>query len=32
MQTLDQNLKTLLASGIVAKDEAQRKAANPEAL
>ncbi|MBT8435852.1 MAG: Flp pilus assembly complex ATPase component TadA, partial [Gammaproteobacteria bacterium] len=32
MQTLDQNLKTLLASGIVAKDEAHRKAANPEAL
>ncbi len=32
MQTLDQNLKTLLASGIVAKDEAQRKAANPDAL
>ncbi|MDH3630951.1 MAG: type IV pilus twitching motility protein PilT [Gammaproteobacteria bacterium] len=32
MQTLDQNLKTLLASGVVAKDEAQRKAANPEAL
>ena len=32
MQTLDQNLKTLLGSGIVSKDEAQRKAANPEAL
>jgi len=32
MQTLDQNLKTLLASGVVAKDEAQRKAANPDAL
>ena len=32
MQTLDQNLKTLLAQGVVAKDEAQRKAANPEAL
>ena len=32
MQTLDQNLKSLLASGIVAKDEAQRKAANPDAL
>ena len=32
MQTLDQNLKALLASGVVAKDEAQRKAANPEAL
>ena len=32
MQTLDQNLKALLASGVVAKDEAQRKAANPDAL
>ena len=32
MQTLDQNLKGLLAQGIVAKEEAQRKAANPEAL
>ena len=32
MQTLDQNLKTLLAQGVVAKDEAQRKAASPEAL
>ena len=32
MQTLDQNLKTLLASGVVAKDEAQRKAAQPDAL
>ncbi len=32
MQTLDQNLKTLLAQGVVSKDEAQRKAANPEAL
>jgi twitching motility protein PilT len=32
MQTLDQNLKTLLASGIVAKDEAMRKAAHPDAL
>ncbi len=32
MQTLDQNLKALLAQGIVSKDEAQRKAANPEAL
>jgi len=32
MQTLDQNLKVLLASGVVSKDEAQRKAANPEAL
>ncbi len=32
MQTLDQNLKALLAQGVVSKDEAQRKAANPEAL
>ena len=32
MQTLDQNLKGLLAQGIVSKDEAQRKAANPDAL
>jgi len=32
MQTLDQNLKALLAQGIVAKDEAQRKAAHPDAL
>ncbi len=32
MQTLDQNLKSLLAQGVVSKDEAQRKAANPEAL
>jgi twitching motility protein PilT len=32
MQTLDQNLKSLLASGIVAKDEAIRKAAHPDAL
>ncbi len=32
MQTLDQNLKGLLAQGVVAKEEASRKAANPEAL
>jgi twitching motility protein PilT len=32
MQTLDQNLKSMLASGIVAKDEAMRKAAHPDAL
>ncbi len=32
MQTLDQNLKSMLASGVVSKDEAQRKAANPDAL
>ena len=32
MQTLDQNLKTLLASGVVAKEEAQRKAAAPDTL
>jgi len=32
MQTLDQNLKGLLAQGVVAKDEAMRKAAHPDAL
>jgi len=32
MQTLDQNLKELLAQGVVAKDEAQRKAAIPDSL
>ena len=32
MQTLDQNLKTLLAQGVVSKEEAQRKAAQPDAL
>ena len=32
MQTLDQNLKGLLASGVVAKDEAMRKAAHPDQL
>jgi twitching motility protein PilT len=32
MQTLDQNLKTLLGSGIVSKEEAMRKAANPDSL
>ncbi len=32
MQTLDQNLKTLLASGLVAKEEAKRKAAQPDSL
>ncbi|MBC8210591.1 MAG: type IV pilus twitching motility protein PilT [Gammaproteobacteria bacterium] len=32
MQTLDQNLKKLLAQGLVAKEEARRKAANPDAL
>ena len=32
MQTLDQNLKNLLAQGVVAKDEAMRKAAHPDAL
>ncbi|MEE8365979.1 MAG: type IV pilus twitching motility protein PilT [Gammaproteobacteria bacterium] len=32
MQTLDQDLKSLLAQGVVSKDEAKRKAANPEAL
>ena len=32
MQTLDQNLKNLLASGVVSKDEAMRKAAHPDQL
>jgi len=32
MITLDQNLKGLLAQGLVAKDEAQKKAANPDSL
>ncbi len=32
MQTLDQNLKSLLASGVVSKGEAMRKAAHPDAL
>ena len=32
MQTLDQNLKALLAQGIVSKDEAARKAASPDSL
>lgn len=32
MQTLDQNLKALLAQGVVSKEEAQRKAAHPDAL
>ena len=32
MQTLDQNLKSLLGQGVVSKDEAQRKAAQPDAL
>jgi twitching motility protein PilT len=32
MQTLDQNLKSLLASGVVSKDEAMRKAAHPDQL
>ena len=32
MQTLDQNLKTLLGQGVVSKDEAKRKAAHPDAL
>ncbi len=32
MQTLDQNLKTLLAQGVVSRDQAKRKAANPETL
>jgi twitching motility protein PilT len=32
MQTLDQNLKALLAKGAVAKEEAQKKAAHPDQL
>ncbi len=32
MQTLDQNLKQLLASGVVSKEEAMKKAANPDSL
>ncbi len=32
MQTLDQNLKNMLAQGIVSKDEAQKKAAHPDQL
>ena len=32
MQTLDQNLKDMLSQGQVAKEEAQRKAAQPDAL
>jgi len=32
MITLDQNLKGLLAQGVIAKDEAQKKAAHPEQL
>jgi twitching motility protein PilT len=32
MQTLDQNLKQLLAQGVVTKEEALRKAAHPDAL
>lgn len=32
MQTLDQNLKQILAQGLITKEEAQRKAANPDSL
>ena len=32
MQTLDQNLKQILASGLISKEEAQRKASNPDSL
>ena len=32
MQTLDQNLKGLLAQGVVAKEEAMKKAAHPDQL
>jgi len=32
MQTLDQNLKTILAQGVISKEEAMKKAANPDSL
>lgn len=32
MQTLDQNLKHILAQGLISKEEAQRKAASPDSL
>ncbi len=32
MQTLDQNLKTILAQGLISKEEAKKKAANPDAI
>jgi twitching motility protein PilT len=32
MQTLDQNLKALLAQGVVSKEEAKRKASSPDQL
>ena len=32
MQTLDQNLKAILSQGLISKEEAQRKAANPDSL
>ena len=32
MQTLDQNLKTILAQGLISKEEARKKAANPDSL
>lgn len=32
MQTLDQNLKKILAQGLISKEVAQRKAANPDSL
>ena len=32
MQTLDQNLKAILAQGLVSKEEARKKAANPDSL
>ena len=32
MQTLDQNLKQLLQQGIVTKEDAQKKAANPDSI
>jgi twitching motility protein PilT len=32
MQTLDQNLKTILAQGLISKEEAMKKAASPDSL
>jgi twitching motility protein PilT len=32
MQTLDQSLKELLSRGVISKEDARRKAANPDGL
>ncbi len=32
MQTLDQNLKMILAQGLISKEEARKKAANPDSI